>query len=714
MIQADYNVHLTAMSRPWTTDFLGVVRGAQAVANAVLKIQGDSIKQAVTHSSLRNLAEDNLKAVGKQLENIDPSKVPNNVAAGVKETLERVSVLGTGITRYVAFRTSSATGYCDALQQKDHSKSTSSQNADSVPNDDNEGVPGFQKSASSRGETETRDEIKTPVSPKKFASVKEKIETIATLGEDIPKIELSNKDKKLLRKLELEHEERIRRQKPEGNTILDPITDSKGSTLNKEIINSNDSKESTESKKNDSTVRVHKAMPSVRPRQSLSANARQRKVPSTRFQRVVSFGTLGLGLGIGTMAEYTRRTLGFKNQSVSQSLDSMFLTKANTERIVSTLCKVRGAGLKIGQILSIQDNSIISPELQKAFERVRQSADFMPTWQVEKVLSNELGSDWRSKLSSFEDKPFAAASIGQVHNAVLLDGTPVAMKIQYPGVAEGIQSDIDNLVSVLKIWNIFPEGMFIDNVVEVAKRELAWEVDYVREAECTRKYRDLISPYSDYYVPKVIDEFSTKQIFTSELIDGIPVDKCAEMDSETREHICKMVMRLCLLELFDFRYMQTDPNWANFFYNPETRQLTLLDFGACRAYDKRFMDQYIEIIKGASEGDREKVLQLSRQMGFLTGYESKVMDDAHVDAVMILGQVFDEKHEYFDFGGQDVTKRIQTLIPTILNHRLCPPPEEIYSLHRKLSGVFLLCAKLNVKINCRDLFQEVYRNYQFD
>ncbi|XP_046751518.1 atypical kinase COQ8B, mitochondrial [Diprion similis] len=702
-----------AMSRPWISDFLGVVRGAQTVANAVLKIQEDSIKQAVTHSSLRNLAEDNLKAVGKRLQNIDPSKVPNDVAAGVKETVERVSVLGTGLTRYVTFRASSATGSCDAVQQKADSKSTSSQRADSVSvtNNDNEGVTDFQKSASSKAKTETLDQIKTPVSPKKFASVKEKIETIAMLGEDIPKIELSNKDKKLLRKLELEHEERIRRQKPEGNTIGDPITDSKENTLNKQIIDSN---ESSENNKNDSTVQVHKVMPSVRPRQSLSANARQRKVPSTRLQRVVSFGTLGLGLGIGTMAEYTRRTLGLKNQSVSQSLDGMFLTKANTERIVSTLCKVRGAGLKIGQILSIQDNSIISPELQKAFERVRQSADFMPTWQVEKVLINELGSDWRSKLSSFEDKPFAAASIGQVHHAVLLDGTPVAMKIQYPGVAEGIQSDIDNLVSVLKIWNIFPEGMFIDNVVEVAKRELAWEVDYVREAECTRKYRDLISPYSDYYVPKVVDQFSTKQIFTSELIDGIPVDKCAEMDSETREHICKMVMRLCLLELFEFRYMQTDPNWANFFYNPETKQLTLLDFGACRSYEKRFMDQYIEIIKGASEGDREKVLQLSRQMGFLTGYESKVMDDAHVDTVMILGQVFDEKHEYFDFGGQDVTKRVQALIPTILNHRLCPPPEEIYSLHRKLSGVFLLCAKLSVKINCRDLFQEVYRNYQFD
>lgn len=211
-----------------------------------------------------------------------------------------------------------------------------------------------------------------------------------------------------------------------------------------------------------------------------------------------------------------------------------------------------------------------------------------------------------------------------MHHATLLDGRNVAIKIQYPGVALGIQSDIDNLIGVMKVWNMFPEGMFIDNLVEVAKRELAWEVDYVREAECTKKYKELTTPYTDYYVPEVISELSTKQVFTTELVDGIPVDKCVDVDVNVREHISKMIMRLCLYELFIFRYMQTDPNWSNFFYNPETKQLILLDFGACRSYDKAFIDKYIKVIKGASEGDRNKVLKLSREMGFLTGYESKV------------------------------------------------------------------------------------------
>ncbi|XP_065335444.1 atypical kinase COQ8B, mitochondrial [Cloeon dipterum] len=445
---------------------------------------------------------------------------------------------------------------------------------------------------------------------------------------------------------------------------------------------------------------------------TLSENAKQRAVPSTRIGRLISFGSLAAGLGVGTVAEASRRALGLAEKSGPVLDASSFLSEANAERIVNTLCKVRGAALKIGQILSIQDNSIISPQLQKAFERVRQSADFMPTWQVEKVLASEFGSDWRSKVASFETKPFAAASIGQVHLATLHDGTDVAMKIQYPGVAKGIESDIDNLVSLLKVWKIFPEGLFIDNLVEVAKRELAWEVDYEREAQCTKRYREMMAPYPEYVVPNVVDELCTKQIFTSELISGVPVDQCVNMDEETRKRIAMLIMELTLKELFEFRYMQTDPNWSNFFYDPDTGRLCLLDFGATREYDKAFMDMYIQVIKSAADGDREGVLKMSQAMGFLTGYESKAMENAHVDTVMILGETF-RSDEPFNFGRQNTTRRVQSQVPTMLAHRLCPPPEQIYSLHRKLSGVFLLCAKLNVAISCRPMLQRVWLDYRF-
>lgn len=201
----------------------------------------------------------------------------------------------------------------------------------------------------------------------------------------------------------------------------------------------------------------------------LSAVAKQRKVPSSRIGRMASFGSLFAGLGIGTVNELTKGALGLGG---STDVKSALFSSKNAERIVDTLCRVRGAALKLGQILSIQDSTIVSPQLVKAFDRVRQAADYMPDWQVEKVMKGEFGKDWKSKFNSFDEKPFAAASIGQVHRATLHDGTAVAVKIQYPGVAKSIESDIDNLVGMLKVWDVFPAGIFIDNVVKVSITQL--------------------------------------------------------------------------------------------------------------------------------------------------------------------------------------------------------------------------------------------------
>ncbi|XP_070684957.1 atypical kinase COQ8B, mitochondrial [Pempheris klunzingeri] len=446
-------------------------------------------------------------------------------------------------------------------------------------------------------------------------------------------------------------------------------------------------------------------------RQKLSDRARERKVPATRISRLVNFGGLAVGLGIGAIAEVAKQSLGGKQKGdVGALLDSPLLSEANAERIVNTLCKVRGAALKIGQMFSIQDNSFINPQLQKIFERVRQSADFMPAWQMNKVLEEELGPGWRDKLLSFEEKPFAAASIGQVHHGVLKDGREIAMKIQYPGVAESIQSDINNLMSVLKMSVVLPEGLFADSSLEVLQRELAWECDYKREAECAKKFRSLVEGDEFFQVPEVIDELSGRRVLAMELVHGVPLDRCVDLDQETRNQICFNILQLCLRELFEFRFMQTDPNWANFFYNSDTNKVVLLDFGACRSYPESFTDDYVQVVHAASVGDRATVLEKSKDLKFLTGFEAKAFIESHVEAVMILGEAF-ASEEPFDFGTQSTTQRIQSLIPGMLRHRLTPPPEESYSLHRKMAGSFLICSKLRARMQCRDMFRDVYNAY---
>ncbi|XP_060799229.1 atypical kinase COQ8B, mitochondrial isoform X1 [Neoarius graeffei] len=445
-------------------------------------------------------------------------------------------------------------------------------------------------------------------------------------------------------------------------------------------------------------------------RQKLSERARERKVPVTRISRLANFGGLAVGLGIGAIAEVAKQSLGGKKADTGAVLDSPLLSEANAERIVNTLCKVRGAALKIGQMLSIQDNSFINPQLQKIFERVRQSADFMPSWQTNKVLEEDLGPGWKDMLLSFQDKPFAAASIGQVHLGVLPDGREVAMKIQYPGVAESIRSDVNNLMSVLKMSVPLPEGLFADSSLEVLHRELAWECDYKREAKCAKRFKTLMEGDPIFKVPEVIDELTTSRVLTMELINGVPLDSCVDLDQETRNKICFSILNLCLRELFEFRFMQTDPNWSNFFYNAEEDKIYLLDFGACREYPKSFTDDYIEVVHAASVGDRAKVLQKSKDLKFLTGYETKAFSDAHVEAVMILGEAF-ASSDAFDFSTQSTTRRIHNLIPVMLRHRLTPPPEETYSLHRKMAGSFLICSKLQARISCREMFLSVYKAY---
>ncbi|KAJ1744427.1 hypothetical protein LPJ78_000033 [Coemansia sp. RSA 989] len=441
-------------------------------------------------------------------------------------------------------------------------------------------------------------------------------------------------------------------------------------------------------------------------------------MPANRVSRLFHYGSLAVGLGIGAVGEAAKRWSGLQLAG-DQPSSSVFLSRANIDRIVAKLTRMRGAALKLGQMLSIQDSKSMSPEIAQVLQRVQNSANYVPMPQLEKTMESDIGPNWRSKFASFSDEPFAAASIGQVHEAKVNDElheqlgiSKVAVKVQYPGVANSIDSDLNNMQSLLVMSKLLPRGMYLDNTIRVARKELHWECDYQREAEAMDKFGTLLANDPVFLVPRLVKQLSNKMVLTAEYMEGTHMKHAEGYEQHIRDFIGTHIMRLCLQELFEFEFMQTDPNWANFLYNHQTRRISLLDFGASRSFGKEFLDKYLRVLRAAMDGDREACRHWSTELGFLTGYEADIMTQAHVDSVLEIGKPFRQSGIY-DFGNQDVSSNVRSAIPVMLRHRLTPPPEETYSLHRKLSGAFLLCIKLRARVPCQDLFKDITSKYIF-
>ncbi|TDZ32273.1 Protein ABC1-like protein [Colletotrichum spinosum] len=432
---------------------------------------------------------------------------------------------------------------------------------------------------------------------------------------------------------------------------------------------------------------------------------RESSVPSTRLSRLWNYGGLAAGMMGGAITESIGRAFGSKGEG------SVLLSAGNMERLVSKLSRMRGAALKMGQMMSFQDSKMLPAPIQEVLQRVQDRADYMPAWQRNKVLAANLGAEWRDLFEEFEEKPIAAASIGQVHRATLKDGRKVAVKIQFPGVADSINSDLDNLGILLNATKLLPKGLYLNKTIDNARLELGWECDYEREAQCLTKYKELLyGEEAVFLVPDVHLQASGKNVLTMDWMDGVGVTRVKSFTQDQRDWIGTQILRLCLREITEFKFMQTDPNWTNFLYNAETNKLELLDFGASREYPDEFVTQYVQLLAAASRSDRQRVKELSESLGYLTGHESKTMVDAHVKSVLTLAEPFlASAPEVYDFHDQTITERVKALIPVMLRERLAPPPEETYSLHRKLSGAFLLCAKLGSKVRCREMFEQSLR-----
>ena len=294
---------------------------------------------------------------------------------------------------------------------------------------------------------------------------------------------------------------------------------------------------------------------------------------------------MATGIAGGMVAEGARQLA----QGNRPKLSDLLLTPGNARRVADQLAKLRGAAMKVGQLVSMESGDLLPPALAEILGRLRSDARAMPKAQVKGVLDAQWGKGWEKRFTHFSYTPMAAASIGQVHRAQTKDGRDLAIKIQYPGVVESIDSDVDNVAALFRMSGLMPKEMDIKPLLRDAKRQLHDEADYLREAGYLSRYGELLADAPDYALPQLHADLTTARVLAMSVVGGVPIETLADAPQDERDRVMTLLFALLLRELFEFRLVQTDPNFANYRFEPDTRQLILLDF--CLLYTSDAADE---------------------------------------------------------------------------------------------------------------------------
>jgi predicted unusual protein kinase regulating ubiquinone biosynthesis (AarF/ABC1/UbiB family) len=422
----------------------------------------------------------------------------------------------------------------------------------------------------------------------------------------------------------------------------------------------------------------------------------QSAVPSGRLTRFAKFGLLTTGIAGSMLMNGAKRLASGQRPKITDLL----LTPANAKRVVQQLAQMRGAAMKLGQLLSMDAGDIIPPELATILSALRADADAMPKQQVEQVLIEHWGKAWAKKVKSFDFDSVAAASIGQVHRAVAKNGEALAIKLQYPGVRKSIDSDVDNVASLLRFSGLVPGDIDLKPFLKDAKKQLHNEANYLREGQFLQRFHDLLKNDSAFCVPQWFEALSTTDLLVMTFVDSVPIEAMESASQAKRNAIIGHLLALFLRELLEFRMVQTDPNFANYRYCEATEQIVLLDFGAVHEYTQIFAAQFKKLIKSALTQDRARMEAAATSLGYFsesTAPRHKAMIMAIFD-VSFEAQCFDGD---YDFAATDLAARLNPLAFELMKDRDFweVPPTPVLLLQRKIAGLFLLAVKLNAKVN---------------
>jgi len=286
-----------------------------------------------------------------------------------------------------------------------------------------------------------------------------------------------------------------------------------------------------------------------------------------------------------------------------------------------------------------------------------------------------------------------------VHRARLHDGRLMAVKVQYPGIANSIEADVDNVAALLRLSGIIPDGLDVKPLLAATKVQLKEEADYLRETEQMRHYATLLADDDRFVIPRPHDAWTSAEILVMDFVGGVPIETLDTKPQDQRDSAMEALLDLVMRELFVFGFMQTDPNFANYRWQPDSGRIALLDFGAAKPIPPGISQAYREMLAAGFARDREALRGTLIALGFV----SPGLLAAHRP---VLDAMFDTilAHVHtpgpFDFADRSFMEQIRTLAVPVATDRAnwhLPPADTLF-VQRKISGMAMMAVRLKARI----------------
>jgi aarF domain-containing kinase len=378
--------------------------------------------------------------------------------------------------------------------------------------------------------------------------------------------------------------------------------------------------------------------------------------------------------------------------------------------ITESLSQLKGAAMKAGQLISLDASEYFPPEAIEILSKLQNQAQPMKFEDIRRVLLEDLGQERLSQFKGLHSTPAGAASIGQVHRA-LLNGQDVAIKIQYPGVRESIDSDLKVLKKLAgSLMSVTGRSINLDPVFDELATVLHQEADYLREAELMQRYKQRLdqSDLRSLRLPSPLMEHTTHRVLTMDWMQGRSVADWlrGQPPIRLRERLGHEILELYCQEFFSWGLVQTDPNFGNYLIDDadsENPRWVLIDFGSTLTYDEEFRSMYVELLKALSTLSGEKILEQALRFGLLDSRESEQTKQLFVELMLVsvepfMGKVggtsaFHFRSEEYAQRSRDVGRRFAYSL------KFSPPPRKIIFLHRKLGGLFVLLKAFDISLD---------------